>query len=170
MKRTNKTKQEQIIKYWETNSHEFNLSIDFSEANKRCWRCGYKSKLEKCHIIPHSLGGSDEPHNYILLCSLCHAEGPNVEDEQIFWDWLKAHKVDYYDTYWIIRGINEYKFIYGKTIDEEIVELEIDVDTFNKLNQENFSKASWHFGQPRMNPATIAGILRITILQLRKLS
>ena len=38
-----------------------------------CWGCGFKTEyLQRCHIIPHSLNGVDEPNNYVLLCKQCH--------------------------------------------------------------------------------------------------
>ena len=64
-----------------------------------CWACGYyrntkadiqnpthpnpfsswdKAKwLQKCHIIPHMLGGSSEASNLVLLCKRCHKVAPD---------------------------------------------------------------------------------------------
>lgn len=49
-----------------------------------CWFCFRRkellasllppTRLEVHHIVPVRDGGSDEPHNLILLCSECHAE------------------------------------------------------------------------------------------------
>ena len=166
--RTYKTTQKQIIEYWSDKVYEGDLSIDFSEANERCWRCGYKSKLEKCHIIPHSLEGKDEPSNYVLLCKLCHEENPNVGNSNIMWDWLKAHKASFYDTYWILRGEKEYKFIYGKSFFEELKELNVNEEQTRILLRDKMNQASLHFGKPRMNPATIAGIFRMIIIELKE--
>lgn len=33
--------------------------------------------LERAHIIPKSRGGTDDPSNFVLLCSQCHHENPN---------------------------------------------------------------------------------------------
>ncbi|MBX3253499.1 MAG: HNH endonuclease [Chitinophagaceae bacterium] len=87
-KRILKTTVDQIVTYWATKVDKSTLSIDFSEAHERCWHCGYKTKLERCHIVPHSLGRQDAPENLVLLCRLCHAEGPNISDPDFFWDWL----------------------------------------------------------------------------------
>ncbi|HWZ15856.1 MAG TPA: HNH endonuclease signature motif containing protein [Mucilaginibacter sp.] len=165
--RNSKTTIPDIIKYWEVNIYEGDLSIDFSEAHERCWRCGYKSKLEKCHIIPHSLGGPDSPDNYVLLCSICHSEGPNIDDRDFFWDWLKAHKAIFYNTYWITRGMQEYELVYKKSIVKELLELNISPDNIKPLLQEQINKCSWHFGQPRMNPATIAGLFYMIVKGLK---
>ena len=94
-----KTTKKQIVDYWDTHADESDLSIDFSEADKRYWRCGCKRHLQRCHIIPDSLGGKDEPSNFVLLCSRCHLDNPNVADKEIMWDWLKSYAVPFYDTF-----------------------------------------------------------------------
>lgn len=35
-----KTSRKQIIEYWETCQDECELSVDWAEAEERCWRCG----------------------------------------------------------------------------------------------------------------------------------
>ena len=85
-----KTTKKQIVDYWADHVSEAGLSIDFSEADKRCWRCGCQRTLERCHIVPDSLGGEDTPSNFVLLCKRCHLDNPNVADPQIMWDWLHA--------------------------------------------------------------------------------
>jgi hypothetical protein len=67
MRKSIKTKASEIVQYWEVNTSECGLGVDFAEAHERCWRCGYKLPLERCHIIPASLGGEDTPSNYVLL-------------------------------------------------------------------------------------------------------
>lgn len=63
-----KTTKKEIIDYWAVRQDECELSVDWAEAHERCWRCGYKKTLDRCHIIPDSLGGKDEPKNLVLLC------------------------------------------------------------------------------------------------------
>ena len=177
-KKTIKTKKEDIIGYWQSRICESNLSVDWSEAHERCWRCGYKSKLERCHIIPASLAGEDAPSNFVLLCKRCHIENPNVSNPKIMWDWLKAYKTPFYDTYWIIRAVEEYKRIYRVEWEEEfenilkcMTELDDskeDFDNFNKEFRKEFreifiKQTSYHYGHPNLNSATLAGVLRISI-------
>ena len=65
-KRSNiKTTISEIIKYWIKYEDECELNFDWSEADKICWRCGNERKLQRCHIIPDSLGGKDEPNNFV---------------------------------------------------------------------------------------------------------
>jgi hypothetical protein len=162
-----KTSHEEIILYWSSRNDQDELAINFSDASERCWRCGYISKLEKCHIVPHSLGGPDLPSNYVLLCHMCHLEGPNVSDPEFFWDWLKAHRAIFNDTYWTTRGIKEYEFIYKRTLHSELEELGIPEDRIPELMLLESEKVTWHFGQSRWNPATLAGLFRQIIKRLQ---
>ena len=95
-----KTTKEQIVDYWIGHEDECGLSVDFAEAHERCWRCGCKRGLARCHIIPDSLGGRDTPSNFVLLYSRCHLDNPNVADPEVMWDWLRAYAVPFYDTFW----------------------------------------------------------------------
>ena len=118
-----KTTIEQAVRYWSKHIDESDLSVDWEEADHVCWRCGCSRNLQRCHIVPDSLGGEDRPENIVLLCARCHADGPNVADADIMWDWIKAYKVTFYDTFWNIMGRKEYEFIYGKNIIKEFEEL-----------------------------------------------
>lgn len=98
------------------------IIVDKGEA--RCWACGkhidvnstkaykeaidtadftriyaiskVKSSLNRCHIIPHMLGGSDDdPGNYLLMCLRCHEESPDTDNPKLMFRWLynKRHEV-----------------------------------------------------------------------------
>jgi hypothetical protein len=87
------------------------IFIDCGEPS--CWACGfhYGTKydiqrpdaawnkilkawnaipLQRCHIRPRSLGGTDEPDNLFLMCRECHDLAPNTDIPQIFFDWVRA--------------------------------------------------------------------------------
>ena len=171
-----KTSKEEIVKYWfyEKSIDESGLSIDASEANDRCWRCGCKNNLERCHIVPDSLGGKDEPSNLVLLCHRCHLDNPNISDPEIMWDWIRAYGVAIYDTFWDRLGQKEYKFIYKKDFFQEMEELGI-TDSFElnslikNLAPEFLKNVSYHYGQPYMNVATIAGVYRMIAKRIAKM-
>lgn len=166
-----RTTKKQIVEYWEQYVDESSLSIDFAEAGERCWRCGCKRNLERCHIIPQSLNGEDVPSNFVLLCSRCHLDNPNVADPEVMWDWLRAYKVSFYDTFWIVQGMKEYEKIYGKSFKEELKARKIDESDSGEIYdimKEQVSKASYHFGDPHLNVATLAGIIRMTIKEYDK--
>ena len=171
-----KTKKEEIISYWVKYQDESDLSVDWSEADQRCWRCGNEKALERCHIIPDSLGGKDAPENLVLLCKRCHAEGPNVVDPEIMWDWIKAYAVPFYDTFWGCKGLREYRFIYGHSFEKALMyiaehsktkkdKMEIVDYVKDKIHNPSI-KSGIHFGQNYKNTATLAGIYRMVIKSL----
>ncbi|EDU36470.1 MULTISPECIES: HNH endonuclease [Clostridium] len=152
-----KTPKEEIVNYWFSRVDECRLSVDASEAHERCWRCGCKKSLERCHIIPHSLGGEDKPSNLVLLCHRCHLENPNVTDPEIMWDWLSAYGTTFYDTFWAIQGIKEY----NKSLKEEFEVRNIkDINKFKEIVTEQIEKTTFHYGHPYLNSATLAGVIR----------
>jgi hypothetical protein len=104
----------EIAGYWAKRQNEAGLSVDWAEAQERCWRCSRKTRLEKCHIVPHALGGSDFPENLVLLCARCHREAPNVDDPDYMWTWLRRYAVNFYDTDWIVRGYEEFERIFRR--------------------------------------------------------
>lgn len=173
MGRTINTTIEQAVEYWSHYVDECDLSVDWAEANTHCWRCGCEKHLERCHIVPDSLGGKDAPENIVLLCKRCHAEGPNVTDPDIMWDWIKAYNVPFYETFWQIRGAKEYEFIYNKKISQEIKDIlaqcgkstaDKDVEAVIAQCVASVSKnASIHFGQPYFNTVTMAGLYRMML-------
>jgi hypothetical protein len=131
VRRSIKTKTSDIVQYWEVNTSECGLGVDFAEAHERCWRCGYKLPLERCHIIPASLGGEDIPSNYVLLCSQCHREAPNVTDPEFMWIWIRSTCLPFYDTYWHWRAQQEFQLIFGRRPFEGLDISKFDKDTIH---------------------------------------
>lgn len=169
-KRNNiKTSKKDIVEYWEEKIDECGLSVDWSEAKERCWRCGYEKRLQRCHIIPDSLGGKDEPSNLVLLCERCHIDAPNVESTTFMWDWIKANGTSFYDTFWNIRAQKEYEFIYKKTFIDELKERDIisprDFEIFWNLP---IGRSVNHFAHPWKNDSTNAGLLRMRLEEYDK--
>ena len=159
-----KTTKKEIVNYWTSKQDEVGLSVDWSEANERCWRCGYNKQLERCHIIPDSLGGKDEPSNLVLLCKRCHIESPNVEDKNFMWDWIRAYGTPFYDTFWKIRAQKEYEFIYGKSYMQELKDRDILSDSdLRRYWNTDIGKTSIHYGHPWYNTSTDAGVLKMRL-------
>ena len=167
-----KTTIQQVVEYWSANVDECGLSIDWAEADTRCWRCGCERKLERCHIVPDCLGGEDAPHNLVLLCKRCHIDGPNVTDPEIMWDWIRAYSVPLYDTFWHIIGLKEYQFIYKVNFTQEVIDilneanLEFDDGVrceLQEMTRTAIENAGVHFGHPYLNVATMAGINRMVL-------
>lgn len=150
----------EIADYWSRNQDECGLSVDWAEAEELCWRCAHRRKLQRCHVVPRSLGGSEQASNLVLLCGQCHAEAPNVADPEFMWIWLRAHAVDCYGTYWQIRGWREYEFIYGKKPFEGVKDHEALILRAYACLEQRIKQVSTHWGQGKLNPATIAWLLR----------
>ena len=156
------TKPKDIINYWMQYMDECDLNFDWSEANQVCWRCGYKRKLYRCHIIPDSLGGKDEPNNLVLLCSQCHEEAPNVEDSKFMWDWIKSFHSPLYNTFFKIRALEEYERIYHKSFINELKNRNIVTDhALYKFWNLKVGRTSYHFGHPYENISTITGTYKM---------
>lgn len=52
-----------------------------------------KSKrLEKCHIIPACLGGTNTVENLVMMCRDCNMSNPETNSELYFWLWFKTRK------------------------------------------------------------------------------
>jgi hypothetical protein len=44
--------------------------------------------LQRCHIIPASLGGSSDPSNLFLMCPTCHDLAPDTNSTETFFQWV----------------------------------------------------------------------------------
>lgn len=170
---------EDIVSYWKETAKFKALGLaSLENASQSCWRCESHLDIQRCHIIPDSLGGTDTESNLILLCNRCHAEGPNIADADIMFDWIKAYREECSTNFWFHAAMKEYAFIYGKSIEDEIHTLlekyekhspEREEEVFTQLmllSNEASVKATCHFGQPYFNTATQAGLLRIALREV----
>lgn len=98
----------ECVEFWSQLIDEMDIGVDWSDAHERCWRCGNKSKLQKCHIVARQFGGDETASNIIPLCSLCHDEMPDVTDASEVWRWIKATRpVHGYGCLWFERALND---------------------------------------------------------------
>jgi hypothetical protein len=152
---------QEIVDYWTARESECGLAVDWAEAHERCWRCGYKSRLQKCHIVPKSLGGINDPSNLVLLCGRCHREAPNVADSRFMWIWMRTTCVPFYDLYWTTRGVQEFEKMFGRKPFTTLAVDPVSEEDALGLLREEIKKAIVHFGEGRMNPSTIASIFAL---------
>lgn len=47
-----------------------------------------RSKLQRAHIKPQMLGGSNDPSNLFLLCKDCHKESPDIDNKEMFLSYI----------------------------------------------------------------------------------
>ena len=69
--------KEKIWDYWRLRYFKGKLNGDkwsyvFEDDEKVCFACCCYGSLERCHIVSHSEGGSEDVSNLHLLCSGCH--------------------------------------------------------------------------------------------------
>lgn len=53
------------------------------------------SDLNRCHIVPRSLGGEDVPSNLFLMCETCHLESPDTSNPYNFMRWVYNRRNSY---------------------------------------------------------------------------
>ncbi|SDK42067.1 hypothetical protein SAMN04488074_105403 [Lentzea albidocapillata subsp. violacea] len=152
---------QQIVAYWV--EHEVELVIDWSTAHERCWRCGYRSSLKQCPVVPASMGGTGAADNLVLLCGRCVGEAPSHQDPQYLWRWLRATSSSANETYWTLRGWEEFEVIFGRKPLECFKEASVDHRSLDAecraLAADEFAKTVVHFGEGRLNPSTIACVI-----------
>lgn len=147
-----------IVAYWAKRIPETELTVDWADACERCWRCGYKCALDRCHIVPRSLGGLDEPSNLVLLCARCHRDAPNAADPNFMWMWLRAEAFPFYDSFWTDRGFKEYEKIFGRRAFSGMTDPNLTARIGEALRTQ-LNKTTIHFGEGRLNPSTIAWVI-----------
>lgn len=53
---------------------------------------GKHAKLERAHLKPHSLGGTNDPSNIVLLCKTCHLDAPDWDDPAEMLAWVQRRR------------------------------------------------------------------------------
>lgn len=110
------------IAYHSKTRDETAMGCDWDEAALRCWRCGRDSRLQQCHIVPRSMGGSDEPSNMVALCSRCHDEAPDVASPEMMWMWIKSTCATFHGDIWpqrVFDGMRKQDIEYLASIGKE---------------------------------------------------
>lgn len=171
-----RVRNEDIVNYWRDSAWFLDLNISPERAASCCWRCGSMQDIQRCHIVPDALGGGSAESNLVLLCARCHAEGPNLQDEKIMFDWIKSYRKKWLDDFWINAAMDEYKRIYDKDILTEVeeilckerisIEFDAAIVELKLLANEAAATATFHFGQTWLNNASLAGCFRMALEEL----
>lgn len=70
-----------------------------------CYACGKACRVQRAHIIPDSLGGSEEPDNLFLLCIPCHQANPDTTYTDMFYSFIRNVKPHFGDWTMQVKGI-----------------------------------------------------------------
>jgi hypothetical protein len=154
------TTHRQIVEHWRSMHEDGGLTVDWGDAQERCWRCGNKANLQRCHIVPASLGGADEPANLVLLCARCHREAPNVSDQEFMWQWLRAHAAPLYGIYWSERASREFEFVFKRPAFSllDASTRNVNSEQISAAVAEQMAKTSMHFGDGSLNISTLVWV------------
>lgn len=106
----------EIFSYWKNRLEKLGFFVDWGEPG--CWACGFhydakydirdpnarwakvlacweRVPLQRCHIVPRSLGGSNKASNLFLMCRECHDLQPNTSVRAVFFDWARTQRFLY---------------------------------------------------------------------------
>lgn len=112
-------------KWWDDKYDIKNTNITWNDI-KKAWN---KVPLQRCHIIPRSLGGTEDASNLFLMCRECHDLAPNTTSREQFFKWVEKQN-------WAVRV--------GKIITDELNTYDVKDDEYenliNILNSQEFKR------------------------------
>lgn len=98
-----------ILAYWGKNQDDLYTKTGYllDRGEPTCWACNdtfegrfdqgntrrarwENSPLQRCHIVPDSLGGSNDPSNFVLMCRTCHDLSPDTTSPEILFAWMRS--------------------------------------------------------------------------------
>ena len=170
----------EIFDYWKDRFRDLGIFVDWGEPG--CWACGfhYGTKydikrsnaswneilrcwegipLQRCHIIPRSLGGTTDPPNMFLMCRECHDLAPNTDIPEIFFEWVRAQS-------WRVRESSRTQAAFASfgvdsASEKSLCEL-IDSDKFKSWVSGRFGlhwpQSKYAALSHRLTPATLIGL------------
>lgn len=169
-----------IFDHWKDRFREIGIFIDWGEPS--CWACGfhYGSKydikssdasmpqildgwermpLQRCHIVPRSLGGTDELSNLFLMCRECHDLAPNTSIPEVFFEWVRAQCYSRRDSARIEEAFRAFGIQPGQY--DEIVQI-MESKSFQIWSDRKTGMHRPQCGYPsrtfRLTPATMIGL------------
>ena len=86
---------------------------DFENLEKLWTTKEVTSTLNKCHIVPDSLGGKTTANNLFLMCPKCHREAPDTIYPSQFFKWVYRKRQYEYNGGLIGEVLKELKQDYG---------------------------------------------------------
>jgi hypothetical protein len=170
----------EVFDCWKERLGELGFDIDWGEPS--CWACGFhydakydikrsdvawsevlkrwdRIPLQRCHVIPRSLGGANDVSNLFLMCRECHDLAPNTNLAEVFLSWA--------------RGQDSIAREFGKirtALDSFAIDVAAQENSLRLMVSEEFrmwarERASLHRPQSnyaprssRITPATIVGL------------
>jgi hypothetical protein len=150
-----KDKSDQWIKEcWDHYSgivSELDVAVDWGDWNterNKCWCCGHESRLQRCHVVPKSLGGSDAAANIVPLCAQCHDKAPDVIDPSEMFRWIAKQQNPVSGL-----GLGRYWHLYDVIADfAQQLSRPVDWPLLHKCIAKTYEQASYHCSQFNAGP------------------
>jgi hypothetical protein len=180
----------EIVDYWKDKIFKLGLFVDWGEPS--CWVCGfhYGNKydikrtnagweevlrcwnaipLQRCHIVPRSLGGSNIPDNLFLMCKECHDLAPNTNIPEIFFQWANTQS-------WYRREMNRIReALTSFGIEEDNYDLIMEIVKSSEFRQWVSKRMGIHLPQSRyasrsfrLTLSTIVGLAQYYMNNIKK--
>jgi len=136
----------------------------YKETPRASWE---RAALERAHIIPAGLDGSDRAENIILLCNPCHQESPDWSDPWEMVRWIStrpdrpSREIEAVDA-WIRAADKTWGF---HEMLESAAAAGRSADWVVGLMRESARQAVVHGSGVGLSQATMAAILRHTVKQ-----
>lgn len=103
-----------IANYWMCYEEAYGEQAPWSShgwdyGEPACMACGYwaqgwdfpttvrgrwtKASLQKCHVIPFSVGKPEHVSNMVLMCDLCHLNNPHSDNPEIMYAYMRQRNL-----------------------------------------------------------------------------
>jgi hypothetical protein len=129
-----------VAKYWS----ERNTFRNLEWTQPGCFACGYwsqarfstvesgwqASRLERCHLVSASEGGTTDLSNIVLLCGRCHRKAPAFGVRQPMIDWINRQE-NYIS--WMMRRIEEELRAIDPNLPEDGAALNLGREEFHRM-------------------------------------
>jgi hypothetical protein len=174
-----------IFEHWKDRLPGLGIFIAWREPS--CWACGFllgattrydikrpdaawakilqcweKIKLQRCHIVPQSLGGSDEVSNLFLMCRECHDMQPNTTIPDIFFEWARVQSAAARDTARMLNAFMSYGIRPNDLSALESIQTVMDSPEFKAWASGKFGlhrpQSNYATTMMRLTPATMIGL------------
>jgi hypothetical protein len=124
-----------------------------------------RATLERAHIVPSSLGGSDNASNVILLCAPCHGDSPDWPDPSEMARWVAERPErgskeieDFADWYTALKQVPEFATLLAELEADPDLPDDVAIQRIKDLLWESTRKARLHASV--LSTGTKAAILR----------
>lgn len=126
-----------------------------------------RATLERAHIVPSSLGGSDDAANVILLCTPCHRDSPDWPNPSEMARWIAERPErgskeieDFADWFIALKQAPEFSTLLAKLEADPDVPDDVAIRQIKELLWESTKTAGLHASA--LSTGTKAAILRDT--------